>query len=315
MSNKTYKYHYFYKITNNINNHFYYGVHNTNNLEDGYMGSGTKLHYAYKKYGIENFTKEILKYFLTSKEAFEYESEIVTEELVHDVNCYNIATGGKYSYEGTKNTVSVKDKNGNYFRCADNDPKYLNGEYFPVTTNKCLMQDINGNRFFVDTDDKRIKSGELFSIYKNKRLCSDKNNKKYWVDKNDERIKSGELKPVFKSKHVFTDEHKLHIRESLKNIERKSRWVCNENECIRIYEKDLQIYLDNGYKIGKTYKEKEIKNIKIHEAHKKLQYQKGEKNSQYNTCWIYNDKENKKIKKEDLEYYLSIGWLKGRKFK
>ena len=61
---KSSKYHYFYKITNLLNNHFYYGVHSTDNLEDGYMGSGKRLHYAYKKYGMENFNKEILKFFL-----------------------------------------------------------------------------------------------------------------------------------------------------------------------------------------------------------------------------------------------------------
>jgi hypothetical protein len=90
-----YKYHYFYKITNLINNHFYYGVHNTNNLDDGYMGSGVRLQYAYKKYGIENFKKEILKYFDTKEEAFEYESNIVNENLVYDDNCYNLSPGGK----------------------------------------------------------------------------------------------------------------------------------------------------------------------------------------------------------------------------
>ena len=63
---KKYNYFYFYKITNNINNHYYYGVHCTDNLDDGYMGSGTRLHYAYKKYGMKNFTKEILKYFDTA---------------------------------------------------------------------------------------------------------------------------------------------------------------------------------------------------------------------------------------------------------
>ena len=43
--------------------------------------------------------------------------------------------------------------------------------------------------------------------------------------------------------------------------------------------------------------------------------QKGEKNSQYGTCWIYNDdlKESKKIKKEDMIDFLENGWLKGRK--
>lgn len=39
---------------------------------------------------------------------------------------------------------------------------------------------------------------------------------------------------------------------------------------------------------------------------------KGEKTSQYGTCWITNGKENKKIKKESLEDWLSFGYYKGR---
>lgn len=38
-----------------------------------------------------------------------------------------------------------------------------------------------------------------------------------------------------------------------------------------------------------------------------------EQNSQYGTCWITRDGENKKIKKEDLEIWLNEGWNKGRK--
>jgi hypothetical protein len=38
----------------------------------------------------------------------------------------------------------------------------------------------------------------------------------------------------------------------------------------------------------------------------------GEKNSQYGTCWITKDGENRKIKKEELELFLLNGWVKGR---
>jgi len=43
--------------------------------------------------------------------------------------------------------------------------------------------------------------------------------------------------------------------------------------------------------------------------------QKGEKNSQYGTCWIYHSIEmkNLKIKKEELESYVLLGWVRGRK--
>jgi hypothetical protein len=41
---------------------------------------------------------------------------------------------------------------------------------------------------------------------------------------------------------------------------------------------------------------------------------KAEKNSQFGTCWIYHQKlGNKKISKEELDKYLSLGYNKGRK--
>ncbi len=39
----------------------------------------------------------------------------------------------------------------------------------------------------------------------------------------------------------------------------------------------------------------------------------GSKNSQYGTCWITNGVENKKIKKEELDFWTNKGYTKGRK--
>lgn len=87
-------YHYVYKITNNVNGKFYIGIHSTNNLQDGYTGSGTLLKIAIKKYGISNFTKEILESFNTRKEAFDHERSLVTKDLVKERSCYNLCEGG-----------------------------------------------------------------------------------------------------------------------------------------------------------------------------------------------------------------------------
>ena len=159
MSKIKIQYHYFYKITNLINNHFYYGVHNTNNLNDGYMGSGVRLHYAYKKYGIENFEKEILKFFNTSKEAFEYEAEIVNEELIKDNNCYNIQMGG-YGWN-TTGLTTVKDKDGKIFKVPIDDERYLSGELVGVTKGYNTVKDKDGNTVFCSITDPRRKTGEL----------------------------------------------------------------------------------------------------------------------------------------------------------
>ena len=40
----------------------------------------------------------------------------------------------------------------------------------------------------------------------------------------------------------------------------------------------------------------------------------GKLNSQYGTCWITNGVENKKVKKEDLDFWFDLGYNKGRKF-
>lgn len=56
------KYHTIYKTINLLNGKFYVGLHSTNNLDDGYLGSGTTLLKAVNKYGKDNFKREILEF-------------------------------------------------------------------------------------------------------------------------------------------------------------------------------------------------------------------------------------------------------------
>ena len=49
-----------YKTTNPLNGKIYIGQHTTENIDDGYLGSGVILQKAFKKYGKENFTREII---------------------------------------------------------------------------------------------------------------------------------------------------------------------------------------------------------------------------------------------------------------
>lgn len=85
-----------YKITNKINGKTYIGQHQYKDLNDNYMGSGVLITRAKKKYGIENFTKEILYSSIQYKEtADDVERFAIAKERDLGKAEYNIADGGQ----------------------------------------------------------------------------------------------------------------------------------------------------------------------------------------------------------------------------
>jgi group I intron endonuclease len=94
------KYHYIYKTTNLINDKFYVGMHSTNNLKDGYLGSGKKLRYSIRKYGIEKFKIEYLEFFNNRIDLANREKQLVNEDLLKDPMCMNLKNGGNGGCQG-----------------------------------------------------------------------------------------------------------------------------------------------------------------------------------------------------------------------
>ena len=92
-------FYYLYKITNLVNDKIYIGVHKTANLNDQYMGSGKVLSAAIKKYGMDNFKKEILEFFSSEKEMFLREKEVVTEDFILREDTYNLRRGGSGGFD------------------------------------------------------------------------------------------------------------------------------------------------------------------------------------------------------------------------
>lgn len=84
-----------YQITNKSNGKIYIGKHQTKDFNDGYMGSGKHLRRAIEKYGIENFTKEILFQFDNEADMNAKEAELVTEEFCLREDTYNLCPGGQ----------------------------------------------------------------------------------------------------------------------------------------------------------------------------------------------------------------------------
>jgi hypothetical protein len=104
---------YLYEIKNNINGKIYIGVHQSTNIDDGYMGSGLAIKAAIDKYGIENFVKTILEYFLTDTEMYTREKEFVNEDFLKRKDVYNLTLGGHGGFNhinGNKTAEYYKER-------------------------------------------------------------------------------------------------------------------------------------------------------------------------------------------------------------
>jgi len=88
----------------------------------------------------------------------------------------------------------------------------------------------------------------------------------------------------------------------------------NKDNLSKAREKQKELRKTGWSTFGGKKHSEETKNKMRQSAKNK---QKGNKNSQFGTIWIYNleEKLSKKIKKEELQDYEKLGWIKGRKIK
>ena len=113
------KYNFVYLTTNLINGKKYIGDHSTNDLNDCYIGTGSYIKRAIKKYGKNNFGKQILENFETKKEAFDNQEKYINEYNTLVPNGYNISPKGGLGNPGchskeTKNKIGKSNKGKPY---------------------------------------------------------------------------------------------------------------------------------------------------------------------------------------------------------
>lgn len=86
-------YHYIYKTTRD-DGKYYIGMHSTDDLNDGYQGSGTLLTKSVKKHGADRHQTEILEFLGSRSLLKDRERQIVNEEILDDHKCMNLQLGG-----------------------------------------------------------------------------------------------------------------------------------------------------------------------------------------------------------------------------
>lgn len=108
-------YHFTYITICNINSKFYIGKHTTTDFNDNYLGSGTLLFTAIKKYGKQSFTRYIVQFYLTEEDAFIGEATLVNEDVIKVYKdeldmTYNLRAGGLRGIRGIR-VISEETKN------------------------------------------------------------------------------------------------------------------------------------------------------------------------------------------------------------
>ena len=258
-----------YKITNNIDGNVYIGKHKTNDKNDGYMGSGLYLRHAQEKYGIENFTKEILFECSSEEEMDKKERELVNEDFVKRDDTYNIALGGndalyQLTQDGSnvlrhtsKGHVTVVDKNGNTFSVLKTDSRYINGDVVSFNTGKVIAFDkIKNKNVIVSKEEYHNNKERYIGVTTGNVSVKDIDGNIHYVSVNDERYLSGKLIPLwYGRKH--TDETKQKISDALSkaskgegNSQYGTKWI--HNNSLRKNKKiNKDCLLEEGWEDGR----------------------------------------------------------------
>lgn len=196
--NKKKKHYLIYQITNNINQKFYIGKHETYNIDDNYFGSGKYLLNAIEKHGIENFTKTILFELQNREEMNLLEKAVVTPEFCAREDTYNINVGGDGGWDYcNKNGKRVSIENQKYDKDARTKKRRQtmsnwSDEYRRLHKNNCRLNALN------------------------------------WHQKHPGYF-AGERNPMYK--HIYSAEsrQKMSIGQSgSKNSQYGKMWICND---------------------------------------------------------------------------------------
>ena len=159
-------YRYTYKITctqGKYKDHFYYGQHTTDDINDGYKGSGKKLKSYYKKHP-NDYIKEIISFHNSQEELDKAEYELIHPYL-NDPYCLNIAEGGKSNRhpqsEETRKKISKGLKGKKYKKTHQSWLKGKHGVFSKERLNQISEQHKNTKWMTLNNHHVKAKENEI----------------------------------------------------------------------------------------------------------------------------------------------------------
>jgi len=222
------KYYLVYKITNLTNNKIYVGKHETEDKNDDYFGSGKLIRKAIKKYGINNFKKEILHECSSKEEMDQKEKEIVNEDFVKSKNTYNLKVGGDGGFD--------------YINTKCRDKLYEIQKKGTKTVQKLLQTDKDWRNFFSNRVKQGMDKKEVREKMSNSIKAKIAKDGSWWTGKKhkeESKLKIGKASSIHQS--------------GSGNSHYGTVWIYNEelkqNKSIK--KEELEKYLSLGWKKGR----------------------------------------------------------------
>lgn len=208
-----------YKITNIINGKIYIGKHKTNNLDDGYFGSGKTLKRAIIKYGIENFIKEYIKIFDNEEDMNILESKIVNPTFVANPSTYNLKIGGEGGFDYINN-------NKLHYSLTNSDKHLDNWMTASIKGGEAFRKKLSSNNLFRENFSKKVSSA-----------CLGQKNFLGKKHSDSTKLKIGKANSI--------------KQKGVNNSQYGTCWINDGNVNKKVKKETLDIWIELGYKIGR----------------------------------------------------------------
>lgn len=243
---------YIYKITNLINDKYYLGKRSFKGdsiNDDKYFGSGTLLKKALKKYGKDNFKKEIVTICLSFEELNKVERDIINENIINDKNSYNLALGGWGGNLGdiVNNKIKMICQSEEYRKKMSdiiNSPEIKDRM---ISSIKKTMSDISWKEKFSKIQkDVQNKEENKIRNSKNQKFAQ---NKYDVVKKKSDKMNELYLDENFRNKHLDACQSNVFRDKQRKKVLGK-KWVNNTIIQKYVTEIEMVTLIDTGWILG-----------------------------------------------------------------
>lgn len=191
------------------------------------MGSGKLIVRAIKKYGIENFKKEILHVFDNEIDMNNKEKEIVTEEYCKRKDTYNLCPGGHGGFGYINANFTAEDKQ-TAKACASHAHKLKTDKNYRNKWKNTLLSVMSTVEY-----KNNVKAGVAKYYENNSGSFFGKKHKKVSIKKISESMQGKQT--------------------GIKNSQYGTCWITNNMTNKKIMKNDLQKYENLGWRKGRKY--------------------------------------------------------------